>query len=641
MSNSVNKHRSDAPKKNTDISANRSKVKTGAVDDIVKDTKKNYFLVPVFIVLFLIPIMARFKVYDPKLREFPWFPDANQNIDFFLYYKQWTLVVVAGIMLVIAGIWIYSNRRTIKFNPIFIPLAVYALLSLISAIHSDYASYSFSGSYEQYESILAVLGYCIVVYYVFLFVKSERDLQLITYFLIAAAIVLSLIGLTQFLGHDFFTSETGLNLIVPEKYLSRLELSNILGKNRVYMSQFNPNYAGVFIAMVIPVILVMVFFQKKVITIVFSILSIIGLIVCLIGSRSLAGLSGLAVAGVCIIIFMWRYLFKRLYITIPFVLAVIIGFFILNNMTDQYFTNKIKNAMNIQKTEYALTKIETNDLCVSVTYKGNQLNAVYANNSESTAAFILYDENNVTVAGSYDEATKEYKISDERFAGITLGADTEFSNVFYIQIEGRHYRFTNQMGDNTYYYVNSMNRPDKIINAPSAVFTGYERFASGRGYIWSRTIPLLKDYVLLGSGPDTFTMVFPQQDYVNMVRYGYEGAVMTKPHSLYLQIAVQSGVLSLIAFLIFYAMYFVSSIRLYIRGRFTSLYAKVGLAVFIGTVAYMFTGLTNDSSITVAPVFWALMGVGIAVNHKVKPMILEEAAEFKKRKAEKKNVSKE
>jgi hypothetical protein len=32
----------------------------------------------------------------------------------------------------------------------------------------------------------------------------------------------------------------------------------------------------------------------------------------------------------------------------------------------------------------------------------------------------------------------------------------------------------------------------------------------------------------------------------------------------------------------------------------------------------MVVGISNDSSIAVAPVFWALIGIGIACNHHVK-----------------------
>ena len=49
------------------------------------------------------------------------------------------------------------------------------------------------------------------------------------------------------------------------------------------------------------------------------------------------------------------------------------------------------------------------------------------------------------------------------------------------------------------YYMNVFGKP-KIVPAETAIFTDYEWLASGRGYIWSRTIPLLKDNIILGSG---------------------------------------------------------------------------------------------------------------------------------------------
>jgi hypothetical protein len=73
------------------------------------------------------------------------------------------------------------------------------------------------------------------------------------------------------------------------------------------------------------------------------------------------------------------------------------------------------------------------------------------------------------------------------------------------------------------------------------------------------------------------------------------------------------------------------SIRLYIKGRFTSDYAKLGAAIFVGTIGYMVSSITNDSSITTAPMFWTLMGVGIAVNYKAKPLIMKEVTEAKEK----------
>ena len=50
---------------------------------------------------------------------------------------------------------------------------------------------------------------------------------------------------------------------------------------------------------------------------------------------------------------------------------------------------------------------------------------------------------------------------------------------------------------------------------------GYERLATSRGYLFSRSFPMLKDTLLIGYGPDTFVLEFPQQDYVGkMNAYG-------------------------------------------------------------------------------------------------------------------------
>ena len=40
----------------------------------------------------------------------------------------------------------------------------------------------------------------------------------------------------------------------------------------------------------------------------------------------------------------------------------------------------------------------------------------------------------------------------------------------------------------------------------------------------------------------------------------------------------------------------------------------MGICVFLGTAAYMVVGLANDSTITVAPLYWAMLGVGFTIN---------------------------
>ena len=164
--------------------------------------------------------------------------------------------------------------------------------------------------------------------------------------------------------------------------------------------------------------------------------------------------------------------------------------------------------------------------------------------------------------------------------------------------------------------------PERVIGvrtpALRAFAKKYGHLASGRGYIWDRTLPLLKKYFWLGSGPDTFAIAFPNGDLVSMNNFGYGNQLMTKPHCMYLQIAVQTGVPSLIALLIFWGWYIVSSFRLYWKNSFEGYLSKFGVAILASVIGYLIMGLTNDSSITVAPIFFVLTGMGLGINHVLK-----------------------
>ena len=90
--------------------------------------------------------------------------------------------------------------------------------------------------------------------------------------------------------------------------------------------------------------------------------------------------------------------------------------------------------------------------------------------------------------------------------------------------------------------------------------------------------------------------------------------IVDKPHNLYLQIAVNTGVLSLIAFLAMIAVYVASCVKLYFARNNRSAAAPLGTAIFIGICSYLVAGLFNDSVVSVAAIFWVLLGTGFACN---------------------------
>lgn len=592
-----------------------------------------WLLLPIIFILSVLPFIMKLKEYQANLSSYPWFTYNDTYTDFFLYYKQVFFLIAVSIMAIIVLYKGFSDKRNIVLSPVLIPLGIYASLALLSSIVSRYRSYSFRGIHEHFESVFVLLGYCLIVYYCLQIIKTEEDVRLIVNCFLVSTIVMGLLGLTQYIGKDFFATDLGLKMILPREYWpARDTIQFNFESNRVYLTFYNPNYVGSYAAMVISFLLVLAALTKKRKWMIpIYVLAAVGISISLLGSKSKTGIIGLAVAGVFSLIMLSRYLAKYFYLSIPMILLILSVIVLYNKANDNVLVNQVKQATVFTKTEPSLKEIITGDEEVTIHYNNHKLHVRYVNDS-IYGVFQLTDDRGVPIEMNFAPDKQEFIIQDERFPNFRLGiAYHNNIEAFYVIINNHNWYFTNQVDDQSYYHINKFGKLDKIITAPSAIFTGYERYASGRGYIWSRTLPLLKANMILGSGADTYMLAYPQQDYVASYNYGFGDQLLTKPHNLYLQTGVQTGFISLLAYLVFYGMYFISSVRLYIKGKYNSFYSQVGVAVLVASLSYMVLGLTNDSSLTVAPMFWGLVGLGIAVNHLARPYIEEEKASNNKK----------
>lgn len=569
-------------------------------------------LIPLMIPLAVIPLIMYQYIYDSGYEGYAWFTYDGTQADFFLFYKQWAFVGVAAVMVVFLIIRAIASRRSMKWTPALVPLGIYALLALISTLVSEYRSFGLSGAFEQFENVFCLIGYAVVVYYAFLFVKDETDLKIVLTALSFGILIMSLIGMFQTFGLDLFGTDFGKKLFLPKSEWENLDAYQLtFEKGMAYVTLYNPNYVGVYASLVMPVTVSLILYVKPVWLKALNGANLILTAITLYGSRSKAGLIGVGVVIVLLIIFFRRLLLKWLYLTIIVVIAGVVGLVAFGRDT---IIGVLQSALTISPDSPDVTYVGTLDDEIAITYRGNtihiSIDADYGFNG-----FSITDDAGAEVAYILGEDKETYLITDERFDGFVLFPFSfEGATAFGVNINNHNWYFTNQSGDSTYYYITAYGRTDKIVMAEEAIFSDYESFATGRGYLWSRTIPLLKDTILLGTGADTFVQVFPQQDYVGKVNNSFDTQVITKPHCMYLQIGVQTGVLSLIAFLVFYAIYFFQSLRLYLGGRFESFAAQAGVGIFIGTVGYMVCGISNDSMITVSPVFWTLIGIGFAAN---------------------------
>jgi O-antigen ligase len=158
-----------------------------------------------------------------------------------------------------------------------------------------------------------------------------------------------------------------------------------------------------------------------------------------------------------------------------------------------------------------------------------------------------------------------------------------------------------------------------MVEVAHADAGGLEYLGSGRVYIWTRIVPLLKKYILVGSGPDTFAEVYPQNDYAGKLVYADTPArIIERAHNDYLMKWVQTGLLSVAALLAFYFLLLKKGFAYFGDGAWAcSVKNLLALGCLLGCVAYMVCGLFSDSTLYTSPVFYVFTGIVLsaAVSH--------------------------
>ena len=591
----------------------------------------NYYLIPILAVLCVLPFIMQIYIYDSGLQQFAWYPERNQEVDVFLYYRSITLIVIGAIMAVLFSFAVWRERTVsieeigitrIKQSKWLFLLVAFGLLAFVSTLFSEYRSYGFSGIYEQFESIWVVLSYCVIVCYVFYFVRTKEDVAIFEKGLIFLLVVLGMIGLTQLTGNDFFETDFGKDFFIPGKYEALKEQVSFTfsgsGNHQVYLTFYNPNYVGVFTALILPVTVLLCVGHKEIKKkLIWGLLSVVTFL-CALGSGSKAFLLSLIViAGIGIILFVrknLKYLIAILVAGVVFVGATVVYMNYVNINIIQYVTT----ALLPQKTTYLVEDFIIEKDYVTFKYNGSTVSMKCEPNVDGSLYFVAWNENEEALDFTMD-ANSTVSFVDEKLSGVNVkvyGGYDEYIYVGEILAEGHRYAFSK--GSEGYTYMNYSYKPDEIVRAESAIFTDYDKFFSNRGYLWSRSLPLLKENIILGTGADTYSIVFPQNDYVARTNAGYQDQLITKPHSLYLQFGIQYGVVALLCFMAVVTIYIVQALKICWKLEFKDVHSCLCLGILLGILGYAIMGISNDSCVALSPLAWAMLGLGFAVNMLVK-----------------------
>ena len=155
---------------------------------------------------------------------------------------------------------------------------------------------------------------------------------------------------------------------------------------------------------------------------------------------------------------------------------------------------------------------------------------------------------------------------------------------------------------------------DVQILATSEDDSEIERIGSNRMVIYKYSLPLLLKNPILGSGPDTFDKVFPHEEY-NEVYSDSKNMIVDKAHNEYLQIGITLGLPALFFYLLLLGNIYKNGFQV-IKIQ-SDKFNKLNIyhtAVFFAVISYTFTALFNISVVSVAPVFWAILGLNVAIS---------------------------
>jgi hypothetical protein len=114
---------------------------------------------------------------------------------------------------------------------------------------------------------------------------------------------------------------------------------------------------------------------------------------------------------------------------------------------------------------------------------------------------------------------------------------------------------------------------------------------SGRAFIWSQTIPMLRRHWVTGDGPGVYALKFPQH-----TQGMYLNSIVDRPHNMYLNIWHATGFLSLLCWSWVVASFF--------RRR-------VDTALMVGVLGFLIAGLFTDSVVGATPYFMLMLGAGL------------------------------
>lgn len=582
-------------------------------------------LLPLIVVLAVVPLVCIIHKYETGLISNNWFSKVADVYDFFLYYKSKVLLLVGIALAAIIAGSLYSKKETLyrdgRSKQVLVCLGCFVAFSLLSVLFSHDIKDAFWGGYEQWEGVIALVAYALIFLFTYAFIHYEEEAYTLFGAYAIGALIVGVLGACQAYGYDYMKSKWMHGILTAlESRVLNVKVDLTFGEGMVYSTLYNPNYVGSYVTLALPVMIGLVIWSKKVWQKAVGVVAAVTLVVSLFCSRSITGLIGIAASVVMLGVFVVPWLVRRPKagiavlgcVAVMAVVAVLAKPAFLVNILDrevqeaqnaQAQGKHMIDAISIRDGEMAVTTNPDGRVRVGITYKdGFQ----YDVRDEQSLQGVERDE----ASHALTVTIRENEVL--RFTQTMTDHDGKTYPMLILSGGGDSWSFLWKKGE--LQYKNAFGKLDGMREIPRWGFADNQQLATSRGYIWSRTFPLLPGHILVGCGPDNFVYEFPNDDYVGKRNNGFEVQIMSKPHNMYLQIWVQEGLVALLGMLGIYLLYVIDTFRQYFARERKGFLPRMGICIFLGTVGFMVTGLANDSTICVTPLYWAMLGLGFTIN---------------------------
>jgi len=582
-----------------EVSSDRQKVR-----DFMKKQLFKIRLLPVIAFTAVVLLLVKADMYSMDIG---YYPDLSINStssigDFFclikadacFYISIWAFLTLLYILI--------RGQMKLKKTILYIPMAIYTVSVLMSFAFSDYKLISWYGSINRFEGTKTILCYMFMLFYTINVVEETKDAICVLIPILVTVFIANIIGISQLIGKDIlfgwiskFIVEKGLNIEAEFK------------PGQVYQTVYNMNYVGMYLALLVP-LLIWILFEgismyknrragevgltdnKLLAIVILAGVLLLMIVLNVYGADSSGGVIGIGAGIMAMIISVVDKKTPKIILT---VFSITVFGTVLLTM---YFVGEDKLV--------CIDYFETGENFLKTSIDGNEFTIEF---DKETKEYTVIDEEGNLLEVSVERGKQgRYQIDDERFLGklVLIPVESGGNSILCFGVYKTEFQF--KMDGDEVAFINPYYNLVSLDKVESVGFKGNLSSGSGRGYIWSRTIPLIKKRLIFGSGADTFMMVFPQNDYAG--KYSSDANLDTiydKPHNMYLQMIVCTGGISCIAFIIMIIMFIIKSMK---QGKEKNLPILIASGIF----GFLIAGLFNDSTVCTMPLFYGLLGVGIS-----------------------------